>query len=152
MPVSNGHRLKPSKLHSKSFPFFQGHPKIIPPLNYMKNSIFPPPLGHPSSDSPAVDANPCPSVTGIASNPQNYIQKLPLFQRHPNVIPHGNNVEKWIFPPLLGHPSSDSPAVDANSCLSVTGIASSRQNYIEIASLFCRGIRISVRMEVTWKL
>jgi hypothetical protein len=40
MPVSNGHRLKPSKLHSNSFPFFQGHPKIIPPLNYMENSTF----------------------------------------------------------------------------------------------------------------
>jgi hypothetical protein len=79
MPVSNGHRLKPSKLHSNSFPFFQGHPKIIPPLNNMENSIFPPPLGHPSSDSPAVNANPCPSVTGIASNRQNYIQIASLF-------------------------------------------------------------------------
>jgi hypothetical protein len=40
MPVSNGHRLKPSKLHSNSFPFFQGHPKIIPPLNYMEKFDF----------------------------------------------------------------------------------------------------------------
>jgi hypothetical protein len=50
MPVTNGHRLKPSKLHSHSFAFFQGHPKIIPPLNYMEKWIFPPLLCHPSSD------------------------------------------------------------------------------------------------------
>jgi hypothetical protein len=40
MPVSNGHRLKPSKLHSHSFPLYQGNPKIIPPLNYIQKRIF----------------------------------------------------------------------------------------------------------------
>jgi hypothetical protein len=40
MPVSNGHRLKPSKLHSNSIAFFQGHPNFIPPLIYMENSSF----------------------------------------------------------------------------------------------------------------
>jgi hypothetical protein len=152
MPVSNGHRLKPSKLHSNSFPFFQGHPKIIPPLNYMENSIFPPPLGHPSSDSPAVDANPCPSVTGIASNRQNYIQhSFPFFQGNPKIIPPLNHMGNSIFPPPLGHPSSDSPAVDANPCPSVTAIASNRQNYIQIAFPFSRGIRQSFRMQIIWK-
>jgi hypothetical protein len=81
MPVSNGHRLKPSILRSDSFAFFQGHPKIIPPLNYMENWIFSPLLGHPSSDLPAVNANPCPSVTGIASNRQNYIHTASPFSR-----------------------------------------------------------------------
>jgi hypothetical protein len=78
MPVSNKHRLKPSKLHSHSFAFFQGHPKIIPPLNYMEKWIFPPPLGHPSD---SVNANPCPSVTSIASNRQNYIHTAFPFSR-----------------------------------------------------------------------
>jgi hypothetical protein len=50
MPVSNGHRLKPSTPRSHSFAFFQGHPKIIPLLNYMEKWIFAPLLGHPSSD------------------------------------------------------------------------------------------------------
>jgi hypothetical protein len=56
-------------------------------------------------------------------------------------------MEKWIFPPPLGHPSSDSPAVNANPCPSVTGIASNRQNYIQIASPFSRAIRKSFRMD-----
>jgi hypothetical protein len=64
-----------------SFPFFQGHPKIIPPSHYMENSLFPPPLDHPSSDSHPVNANPCPSVTGIVSNRQNYIQIASPFSR-----------------------------------------------------------------------
>jgi hypothetical protein len=61
-------------------------------------------------------------------------------------------MEKWIFPPPLGHPSSDSPAVNANPCPSVTGIASNRQNYIQIASPFSRAIRKSFRMAITWKI
>jgi hypothetical protein len=81
MPVINEHCLKPSKLHSNTFPFFQGHPKIIPHGNHMEKSISPPPLGRPSSDSPAVDTNPRPSVTGIASNRQNYIQIASPFSR-----------------------------------------------------------------------
>jgi hypothetical protein len=40
MPVSNGHRLKPSKLHSHSFAFFQGHPKIIPHAITWKSGFF----------------------------------------------------------------------------------------------------------------
>jgi hypothetical protein len=137
MPVSNGHRLKPSKLQSNGFAFFQGHPKIIPHGNNMENSLFPPPLGHPSSDSPAVDANPCPSVTGIASNRQNYIQMASLFPGpSENHYAWKINMENSLFPPPLGHPSSDSPAVDANPCPSVTGIASNRQNYIQWHRLF----------------
>jgi hypothetical protein len=40
MPVSNGHRLKPSKLHLNSFLFFQGHPETIPAFNYMEKKDF----------------------------------------------------------------------------------------------------------------
>jgi hypothetical protein len=50
MPVSNGHRLKPSTLRSPSFAFLQGHSKFIPPQNYMEKWIFPPLLCYPSSD------------------------------------------------------------------------------------------------------
>jgi hypothetical protein len=63
MPVSNGHRLKPSNRHRQIFPFIRGHPKINPHGNHMGNSIFPPPLGHGSSDSPAVYAYLCISVS-----------------------------------------------------------------------------------------
>jgi hypothetical protein len=134
-------------------PFSRAIRKSFRPLNNMENSIFPPPLGHPSSDSPAVDANPCPSVTGIASNRQNYSNSFSLF---PGPSENHSAMEiTWkssIFPPPLGHPSSDSPAVDANPCPSVTGIASNRQNYIQIASPFSRAIRKSFRMEITWKI
>jgi hypothetical protein len=54
---------------------------------------------------------------------------------------------KINFQPPLSDGSSDSPAVDANPCPSVTGIASNRQNYIQIASPFSRAIRKSFRME-----
>jgi hypothetical protein len=65
MPVSNGHRLKPSKRHRQIFPFIRVHPKENPHWNLMEKSSFPPPLGHGSSDSPTVDANPCPLLTGM---------------------------------------------------------------------------------------
>jgi hypothetical protein len=61
-------------------------------------------------------------------------------------------MENSIFPPPLGHQSSDSPAVDANPCPSVTGIASNRQIYNQMASFFSRAIRKSFRMEITWKI
>jgi hypothetical protein len=53
--------------------------------------------------------------------------------------------------PPLSAGSSDSPAVDANPCPSVTDIASNRQNYIQIASPFSRAIRKSFRIQITWK-
>jgi hypothetical protein len=81
MPVSNGHRLKPSKLHTHSFSFFQGHPKIIPPFYYMEKRIFHRRSVTRRPSGPAVNANPCPSVTSIASNRQNYIDTAFLFSR-----------------------------------------------------------------------
>jgi hypothetical protein len=76
--VTNGHRRKLSKLHSNRFSSIRGPPKINPHENHMENSSFPPPLGHGSSESPAVDVNPCPSVTGIASNRQTDTDKFSL--------------------------------------------------------------------------
>jgi hypothetical protein len=148
MPVTNEHQPKLKLRTGKPFPPRTHLKKFQCKSNGKIN--FQPPLSDGSSDSPAVNANPCPSVTGIASNRQNYIQIASLFPGpSENHSACQNYIQKHgkhgIFPPPLGHPSSDSPAVNANPCPSVTGIASNRQTDSEKFSLFIRGIGKSLR-------
>jgi hypothetical protein len=105
MPVTNEHQPKLKLRTGKPFPPRTHLKKFQCKSNGKIN--FQPPLSDGSSDSPAVDANPCPSVTGIASNRQNYIQTASPFSRAIRKSFRINNMEKWIFPPPLGHPSSD---------------------------------------------
>jgi hypothetical protein len=98
MPVSNGHRLKPSKLNSHSFAFFQGHPKIIPPLKLHGKMDFSTAARSPVVRLTRGQRQSMPVSNGHRLKPSKlHSHSFAFFQGHPKIIPHAITWKNGFF-------------------------------------------------------